>query len=314
MNRYSSNNVLNIRRSGFSLVELVVVIAITGVIAATVGIFLLRPIQGYNAQVRRAELVDEAEGALRRMQRDIRASLPNSIRIRTPAGNVGDAACPANNSVCVIEMLHGVDGGRYRASPPGDQLLFNGVDTAFDVVGSLLNSGSINTTNNWIVLSNQTTTGATFNAYNCPAAGSSHNCVRLNNTTTLGSTPPHIVMAAAFSPISPALASPRQRFYIVDTPVTYLCNTTNGTLDRYQGYTITANHASVDTDAELMALAGVSRARAADQVTTCHFTYQSGASSTAGLVTLDITITDPNVNGTSEQVRLLHQVHVYNTP
>lgn len=314
MNPFSSKRPSLSRRAGFSLIELVVVIAIIGVIAAVVGIFILRPVQGYNAQVRRAELIDEAESALRRMQRDIRAALPNSVRIRTPGGNTGDAACPANNAVCVIEILHVIDGGRYRANPPGDQLLFNGADAAFDVVGSLLNSAAINTTSHWIALNNQTTTGGTFNAYNCPAAGSSHNCVHLNAATTVGSIPPHIVLAAAFTPTVPSVASQRQRFYVVDTPVTYLCNTTNGTLDRYHGYTITANHASVDTDAELMALVGVTRARMADLVTSCHFTYQSGASARGGLVTLDLTITDPNVNGTSEQVRLLHQIHVYNAP
>jgi MSHA biogenesis protein MshO len=307
-------NSLHRERAGFSLVELIVVIAITGVIAAIIGVFILRPVQGYNALVRRAELVDEAESALRRMQRDIRAALPNSVRIRTPGGNVGDATCPTNNAVCVIEILHAVDGGRYRAGPVGDQLLFDGADTAFDVIGTLVNASAITPASNWLVVNNQTATGAQFNAYNCPAVGSTHNCVRMTAAgTTLGSTPPHIAMANAFSPTSPSLASPRQRFFVVDMPITYLCNTTTGTLDRYDGYTITVNHASIDTAAELAAVGGVAR-RVADLISGCRFTYLSGTSARAGLVTLELTIRDPNVNGQAEQVRMLHQVHVYNVP
>lgn len=308
------SNLSGRRAAGFTLVELVIVIAITGVIAAVLGVFLLRPVQGYNAQVRRAELVDLAESALRRMQRDIRAALPNSVRVRTPSGNVGDASCPTNNNVCVIEILHTVDGARYRANPPGDQLLFDGSDKEFDVVGGLLNVTAIVPANNWVVINNQTTVGSDFNAYNCPAAGATHNCARMDATNTnLAATPPHIALAAAFTPTTPSLASERQRFFVVDTPVTYLCDTTAGTLDRYQGYTINADQTTRDQAAELTG-AGGAAARTADLVSSCRFTYTPGATQRTGLVTLDLTITDPNVNGQSESVRLLHQVHVYNTP
>ncbi|HLF23179.1 MAG TPA: type II secretion system protein [Burkholderiales bacterium] len=301
-------------RNGFSLVELVIVITITGVIAATVGIFILRPVQGYEAQVRRAELVDQGESALRRMQRDIRAALPNSVRIRTPGGNVGDASCPANNNVCVIEILHTVDGSRYRANPPGDQLQFNGTDTEFDVVGSMLNVAAVNPSTNWLVINNQTTVGADFNAYNCPAAGSSHNCVRMTATNTnLTATPPHIALANAFAPTLPLLASARQRFFVVDTPVTYLCDINAGALDRYDSYSINSDHTLRDQPGEL-AGAGATARRIADLVTSCRFSYTPGTNQRAGIVTLDLTITDPDVNGQAEQVRLLHQVHVYNAP
>lgn len=307
--------------AGFSLVELVIVIAISGVIAAILGVFIVRPIQGYDAQVRRAGLVDQAESALRRMQRDIQIALPNSVRVRTPSGNVGDASCPTNNGVCVIEILHSVDGGRYCADPrcteppgpAGDPLRFNGTDTTFDVMGQLATAGAIDTSNHWLVVNNQTAAGAFYNAYNCSAAGPSHNCVRLDSATDLAASPPRVVLSAAFAPTLPPLASQQQRFYVVDTPVTFLCDTTARTLTRYQGYTITADHASVDTNAELLA-AGAASARVADLVVACRVTYQPGAPQRAGLVTLDLTIEDSNVNGQAERVRLLHQVHVYNTP
>ena len=290
--------------SGFSLVELVVVIAITGVIAATVAIFILRPVQGYNAQVRRAELVDEAESALRRMQRDIRAALPNSLRVRTNGATVDNVVCPnGGDTVCVIEMRHTLDGARYRAGPPGDVLQFDGADTQFDVIGTLLSATSVAAAN-WVVINNQTAspTVTEFNAYNCQPAGS-HNCVRLSPAPA--SSVSNVVLATPFAPVTPPLASERQRFFIVDTPITYRCDTTTGRLERYQGYTIALAQPVTPVSTP---------ARVADLVTSCRFTYSPGTTARSGLVTLDLTLTDPNVNGQQEQIRLLHQVHVYNIP
>ena len=302
--------------AGFTLIELIVVIAISGVIAAILGTFLVRPIQGYEAQARRAGLVDQAESALRRMQRDIRAALPNSVRIRTPGGNVGDANCPADNNACVIEILHAVAGGRYCANPrcveppgpAGDTLRFNGTDTTFDVMGPMDNAAAVTAGGDWLVINNQAATGNFFNAYNCPAAGSSHNCVRLNGLAL-----PTVTLGAAFAPTTPSLASPQQRFFVVDMPISYVCDTAARTLTRFEGHTITANHASVDTAAELTA-AGAAQGRAADLVAGCRFTYQPGTSERAGLVTLDLMLEEPDVNGQAERVRLMHQVHVYNAP
>lgn len=301
-NRHGRSNSAS---AGFTLVEIIIVIAISGIIAVILATVIRGPMEGFDAQVRRTELVDAADSALRRMQRDIRAALPNSVRIRSTAGNTGDAACPANASVCVIEILHVVDGGRYRADPPGNanaRFQFGVNETDFDVIGTLQNIGSytpaqINTFS--LVVNNQTTAGTQYNAY------FGDNRTLLNSA---GTTATHVNMIS--KNFAASLASQRQRFFIVDSPVTYLCNTTTQTLTRYQGYTITADHSLVDTDAELTG-AGATAARAANLVVGCRFTYQSGASARTGLVTLDLTIQGPNSN---EQIRLLHQVHVYNVP
>lgn len=295
------------RRAGFTLVELIVVIVITGVIAATVGIFLLRPVQSYNSIVRRAELVDEAEAALRRMQRDIRAALPNSLRIRTNGATTGNVVCPnGGDTICVIEILHVVDGGRYRAGPTAGasgscNLLEFGVnERSFDVIGALQNASSINAAN-WLVINNQTTNGSSYNAY----FGDNRAQLSLTDATDpcANASTTHVDLVT--KNFAATLASPRQRFFIVDTPVTYRCDTTTGRIDRYEGYAIAA--------AQPVTPAGAA-ARVADLVTRCRFTYQSGVSARAGVLTLDLTITDPNVNGQAEQVRLMHQVHVYNVP
>ena len=112
------------RAAGFSLVELIVVIVITGIIASVVGLFITGPIQGFLDLSRRAGLVDGAQLALTRMGRDLRAALPNSVRIS------GDA----------IEVLLTADGDRYRVEGPGaaaDRLQFTAADDSFNTLTPL---------------------------------------------------------------------------------------------------------------------------------------------------------------------------------
>ena len=53
---------------GFTLVEAVMVIALTGIVAAIVAVFIRQPVQGYFDTVRRAELTDVADTAARRIE------------------------------------------------------------------------------------------------------------------------------------------------------------------------------------------------------------------------------------------------------
>ena len=58
------------RGGGFTLIELVIAIVLSGIVAIMAASFLTQPMEGYAALGRRAELVDMAEMALRRMQRE----------------------------------------------------------------------------------------------------------------------------------------------------------------------------------------------------------------------------------------------------
>ena len=223
--------------------------------------------------------------ALRRMARDIRQALPNSIRI-TGGGQV-------------LEMLNTVDAARYRdEAPPSTAnaiLDFTLPDSDFDVIGALQNFAAINIATDDVVVYNLTATGASSNAY------VGDNRVQLGG----GTTATHINLAAAT--LFP-LASPTQRFYIVDEPVAYICDTGANTLRRYASHNIVANQLAVDTDAELLAQ-GASSALMTDFVTACAFNYQPGTPQRAGLVTLRLTLRD-----SGEMITLLHQVHVQNSP
>ena len=97
---------MNTRDAGFTLIELVITMSITAIVIGFAAIFFSGPVRGFTDQVRRAELVDAAESALRRMQRDIRRALPNSIRVTT------------NGTISALEILNTVEGVRYRSGPP----------------------------------------------------------------------------------------------------------------------------------------------------------------------------------------------------
>jgi MSHA biogenesis protein MshO len=105
-----------------------------------------------------------------------------------------------------------------------------------------------------------------------------------------------------------AYSSPTQRVFLVDGPVTYLCDTVAGTLVRYQGYDIQASQASVDSHGELIG-AGATASLMANQLVSCSFAYTPGTAERAGLVTLQFA-----VQAQGETVSLLSQVHVDNVP
>jgi MSHA biogenesis protein MshO len=140
-----------IRQHGFTMVELVIVIVIAGLIAATLVVFFRPAITSYLSSRARADLTDQAETAIRRMVRDVRAAVPNSIR--TPG------------SQC-FEVIPTSTGGRYRSGPDtvndaasctastcAAALDTTQATTVFDVLSPLSATPAVG---DWVVVGNQT--------------------------------------------------------------------------------------------------------------------------------------------------------------
>ena len=280
--------------AGFTLIELVITMSITTIVVGFAALFINGPVKGFTDQVRRAELVDSAESSLRRMGRDIRRALPNSVRVR----DVG--------SITALELLNTVEGIRYRAGPPPGNadawLNLAAADGAFNSIG-LFDS----------ITKPFSSTTHYLSVYNVGVAGA--NAYELLNVITPPGTEIEILVEAAGEDrvtMNPsfqfAYPSPRQRVYLIDTPVSYLCDTAAGTLTRYAGYTITSNQADRDTAAELLA-AGGTAALMANNMSACTFTFTPGTAQRAGLVTLSLTVTQDG-----ESIVLLQQVHIDNVP
>ena len=249
------------RTQGFTLVELVVGMAVSVVVVAFVALFISSPVQGFADQSRRAKLVDAADTALRRMSRDVRRALPNSIRTTT------------NGNVVALELLGTIDGGRYRVQPPGtvDQILdFAVADTAFNVIGPLTQiTKPFSSTSSYLSIYNVGLPGA--DAYELANVITPPG-TQINIAADALAGEDRVTLAPAFRF---ALASPINRIYLVEGPVSYLCDTASATLRRYSGYTIAASQAARDSNAELLA-ANASVTLMADRVTGCAFTYAPG--------------------------------------
>ncbi len=280
--------------AGFTLIELVITVTVSVVVVAFVAIFISRPVAGFNDQARRARLVDAADATVSRMARDIRRALPNSVRIRT------------NGPIVALELLSSVDGARYRDAPPGGParvLDFTAAAGSFNSVGPFTQiTKPFSSTSHYLAIYNVGVPGA--NAY------------ELANVVTPAGTQIDIAADALpgedrvtlTPPFDFAYQSPRQRMFLIDTPVTYLCDPVTETLTRYAGYGIALDQSTRDSDGELTA-AGAASAVMADRLTNCAFSYAPGTAERAGLVSISIAVAEQG-----ETVSLLKQIHVDNVP
>lgn len=276
---------------GFTLIELVMVIVITGIIGSMVAVFLKWPVQQYIDVARRAELSDIADTAFYRLAGDISTAVPNSVRACT------GAPC--------VEFLPVKDVGRYRArsdltsAPTGDVLDFSVADGSFDVIGPQVGFA----VGDYIVVGStqsdgapayDTTSSGVLRAYTGPAGAQSNVAI----------TPTKL---PAFAQLS------TQRFDVVDgaqQAVTYACEGVLGTLDadnngqanlvRHWKYGFNAAQANPPVGGQTAILA--------DKLSGCVIDY-TAANQRMGLLSVRLTLTSGG-----ESVNLYQDIHVSNAP
>ncbi len=306
---------------GFTLIEMIVVIVITGILGGIVAVFLKVPIQGYMDSARRAEMTDIADTALRRIERDLRTALPNSVRVLGSVSGIGSCN---GTEICYLEYLETIAGGRYNTSTTPANCMYATGCTALITTGDLV-TGAVGTVSTTLLNGNSITLNSSrlvvYNQYNnsggdCSPSNPSVYCTAANGGATVitgvsnGATDPTAdVISFASTSFLPSGGSPYNRFQIVSWPVTYACNPATGTLTRYWNYTIQPTQPTG-------APAGASSALLASNVSACNFTYDTSVvAQSYGLVTMSLTISEFNSNtSANESVSLYSATHVSNIP
>ncbi|MEI7456482.1 MAG: type II secretion system protein [Nitrosomonadales bacterium] len=278
--------------SGFTLVELVMVIVITGIIGSMVSVFLKWPVQQYMDVARRAELTGIADTALYRLAADVSAAVPNSIRQQNQLS---------------FEFVPVKDGGRYlfdstgAASPVGDPLTFDGIDKTFDVIGPAN-----------IVVGDSILIGSTSSSGNFPYDTGASGVLR-SVSAVAGA---NVTLASGLS-----YAYPPYRYTVVEASqkaVTYSCEGVGlldgkglGSLVRYWGYGF--NKVQVLPAALPL---NTQHAILADKVSGCVINYNTiqspdGSPSRLGVLEVTLTLTSAR-EGKPESITLYQEIHVVN--
>lgn len=288
------------RERGFTLVEAIVVMVVTSILAGIMVLFIQRPVQSYVETAARADMADVADIALRRMARELQGAVPNSIRLSV----IGNTS--------LLEFIPSKAGGRYLSASDGapDTAQFPTLDittgsTSFYVVTPMPVAPYAIVSGDNIIVYNLGTGFAGADAYANNAANRAPVAAVNANTKIIS------FNGAAFAG---ALSSPSNRFIVAGTPVTFACvNNANGTgtLTRFRNYGFSAaqaNPAGGDPANEALM---------ANNVLGCTFSVQQQANQNSALVGLAIALARPNPGSGGnnlETVTLAMQIHVNNTP
>lgn len=273
----------HLRQTGFTLVELIMVIVILGVIGGTVAVFMKGPIDAYFDTARRAGIADVADTTVRRMARDLRKALPNSIRL--------------SGSQC-IEFIPTRMGGRYRAQDivpvPTDNtsLRFDAADDRFNMLGinTALPADQRVQVNDLVAVYNLGITGASAYAANNTATVSAVGVSSANASETQIDLSPTLQFP---------LESPTRRFHVIPNEeriVSYICSGGKLYRNANYGYAASCPAPTVGTTPIIASEAS------------CSFAYDN-SDMRNGLVKLTLTF-----SSLGESVSVYHEVHVNNTP
>jgi MSHA biogenesis protein MshO len=261
---------------GFTLVELVVVMALTAVVLSFGVSFIAAPVQTLERAGDRAVARHESSTAILDWQREMRAALPGSLRYHR------------NGSIVAIEIMHVI-----AVSTALPDALAGSAAAKLDVASP---DGSFETLGNFpgqvLPVNTRILSLAVYDptAGSNPYAGASHitppnTLIQLAAGSAADQTHVTLTPAVQFSTIGA-----QRKLFLLDGPVTYLCDPTGGTLRRYTSYTPDANPLRTDSDIELRA-AGASVALLANGVSNCDARSLTTVSANQSVAELTLTLT-----------------------
>jgi len=264
---------------GFTLIEAVMTIVLTGIVITVVSVFIVPATEAYFDSSTRAKLGDRADNALRRISRDLTLALPNSVRITGSS----------------LELIP-VSGAARYATDSGDTLQFGAADASFAIVGPALKISHASQQLAWYNLGAGTPDADAYTGSNVrPSTNAA------GNATNVG---------IAGAPLPNALQAPPFRVYAIEPPVTYRCDLAARTLTRYSGYGFSTTQPNPPS--------GGSSAVLARHVSACNFRFDPAAvGARYALVSMELSLQDKDPASPAdvlETVTLYHAVHVDNLP
>ena len=269
------------RRNGaFTLIELVIVILLVSIVAISLGGLVTQSMRGYIDAKDRNRFSQSAKWVTERISREVREALPQSVRTGVNAG------------VHCVEFMNILNASTSLDLPAnGPVTNFNAV--GFDLTFSAgmlvaimpINPGSV-----------YAFAGTLGNVQTITPAG-----VPLGSQVTITLAP-----AAIFSQ-----RSPKDRFYLLDSPVSFCLNNNNGEMRRYSNYAVNAAQPFSAPAGALDELMGENFSASG-----AVFTYLPGSLSRAGLLQMNFRMQSRsrNLAVNEEAFEVFHEVHVRNVP
>jgi len=260
---------------GFTLIELIIVILLTAILAISLTSLTRYSISGYIDAKDRNQLSQSAKWVTERIAREAREALPQSIRTNV-SGNVH-----------CVEFMNIVNASTDLDLPASGQVSsFNAVE--FDLnfsAGLLVAIMPIDATAIYSV------TGTLGNVASITDLGSQVS-ITLSGPTVFNR------------------RSPQNRFYLLNTPVSFCLDNNSGQLTRHSGYSITLAQATPPTG-------GTNEVLAENYAANGNvFTYQSGTLARAGLLQMNFRLQNRtrNLGANEESFQVFHEVHIRNVP
>jgi prepilin-type N-terminal cleavage/methylation domain-containing protein len=277
-----------VRERGFTLVELVISIALMAVVGGF-GVLILRgPLQSQQAQSLRAAVSGSVGSVQQNLRTVLADALPGSVRV------------VSNGSVVAVELLQVEARLRLRsAAPPADPaglLDLLAVDSSFDIVRASPGLAlPLDTTSRYLAIGHTGLPGqSAWQLVNVISAPGTR--IQLSPTATVGEWRATLTPGVRYARMPTSAEA-----YLITGPQTLLCDRRAGTLSLYSGYSIAANQANRDSAAELLA-AGATATLLATQLTACTArlaTAPSPASPTIVQMNLTMTRGGESMTGTA---------------
>ncbi|MDP1901105.1 MAG: type II secretion system protein [Rubrivivax sp.] len=291
---------------GFTLVEMIVAIALIGLLSVMAAPLLRIPMVAWMDASRRADLGATADLVQDKLAADLARALPNSVRVRQVGTRVW------------LEYLEVRAQGRHRAgttaaapacpatcSTPGgnDMLEAACSETCFTSLGPLQGDPPL-AGSDWVVvnpLGPGVPAGDPYFGGNAAVAGG----IKVRLADVLPAADGSRLRHAAHT--FPATAASR-RFYLVATPVSYECNPATQRLLRHAGYAVAA--------VQPTAFAGADTVPLASNLAACSLRYTpAGALGRGGVVSMWLRLSRVAADtGAPESVEIHHQFAVSEAP